>query len=40
MVLEISRKRYVELYGPSIGDKVRLLETELIVEIERDLLWR
>jgi urease subunit alpha len=37
-VLEISRKRYVDLYGPTAGDKVRLADTDLIVEIEKDLL--
>lgn len=37
-MLEIARKRYVDLFGPTVGDKVRLADTELIVEIERDLL--
>jgi urease subunit alpha len=37
-VLEISRKRYVDLYGPTTGDKVRLADTDLIVEVEKDLL--
>ncbi|MGI0011891.1 MAG: urease subunit alpha [Nitrososphaera sp.] len=37
-VLEIPRKRYVDLYGPTVGDKVRLADTELIIEIEKDLL--
>jgi len=36
-VLKISRRRYADLYGPSVGDKVRLADTELIVEIEKDL---
>ena len=38
MVLEIARKRYVELFGPTVGDKVRLADTDLIIEIEKDLL--
>ena len=38
MVLNIPRKRYVDLFGPTKGDKVRLADTELIVEIESDLL--
>ena len=32
----ISRARYVDLYGPTTGDKVRLADTNLIAEIERD----
>ncbi|MGM0215729.1 urease subunit alpha [Enterococcus sp. AZ109] len=36
MSLEISRKQYAELYGPTVGDKIRLADTELFVEIEKD----
>jgi len=38
MTLRIPRRRYVDLFGPTIGDKVRLADTDLIIEIERDLL--
>lgn len=38
MTLEIPRKKYVDLFGPTVGDKVRLGDTELIIEIEKDLL--
>jgi urease subunit alpha len=38
MVLKIPRRQYVELYGPTKGDKVRLADTDLIIEIEQDLL--
>ena len=38
MVLEITKKRYVELFGPTVGDKVRLADTDLIIEVEKDLL--
>src|SRR6187397_686763 len=38
MVLNIPRKQYVELYGPTKGDRIRLGDTDLIVEIEKDLL--
>lgn len=34
---KISRKQYADLFGPTVGDKVRLGDTELYVEIERDL---
>jgi urease subunit alpha len=38
MTLTIPRKRYVALFGPTLGDKIRLADTELIIEIEKDLL--
>jgi len=38
MVLKIPRKQYVELYGPTKGDKARLADTDLIIAIEQDLL--
>ena len=34
---EISRNEYVGLYGPAKGDRVRLGDTGLFIEIERDL---
>ena len=34
---KISRKQYADLYGPTIGDKIRLGDTDLYVEIEKDL---
>ncbi|MFI3305330.1 MAG: urease subunit alpha [Rikenellaceae bacterium] len=36
MSLKISREKYANLYGPTAGDKIRLGDTDLIVEIERD----
>ncbi len=38
MTLTIPRKTYVDLFGPTIGDRVRLADTDLIIEIEKDLL--
>lgn len=38
MPLEIPRKRYSSLFGPTVKDKVRLADTDLIIEIEKDLL--
>ena len=38
MVLKIPKRQYVELYGPTKGDKARLADTDLIIEIEKDLL--
>jgi urease subunit alpha len=34
---EISRPRYALLYGPTAGDRVRLADTDLFIEVERDL---
>jgi urease subunit alpha len=34
----LSRRQYVELYGPTIGDRFRLADTTLICQVERDLL--
>jgi urease subunit alpha len=36
MTREIDREAYAELYGPTEGDKVRLGDTELFAEVERD----
>ncbi|HMP73009.1 MAG TPA: urease subunit alpha [Kiritimatiellia bacterium] len=38
MTLKLSRQAYAEMYGPTTGDKVRLADTELFVEVERDLI--
>ena len=36
MGLNIPRRTYADLYGPTAGDRVRLADTELVVEVERD----
>ena len=36
MSLKIPRRTYADLYGPTTGDRIRLADTELIVEIEKD----
>ncbi|MEZ5534577.1 MAG: urease subunit alpha [Thiolinea sp.] len=33
---KISRQAYAEMYGPTTGDRVRLGDTELIIEVEKD----
>jgi urease alpha subunit len=35
--MKVSREQYARLHGPTTGDRIRLGDTELIVEIERDL---
>src|SRR5712671_7694581 len=37
MALEISRKQYAALYGPTTGDRIRLADTDLLIEVEHDL---
>jgi len=37
MPREISRREYAALYGPTVGDRVRLADTELFAEVEQDL---
>jgi urease subunit alpha len=36
--MRISRREYAELFGPTTGDRVRLGDTDLWAEVERDLL--
>ncbi|WP_170452541.1 urease subunit alpha [Ruegeria arenilitoris] len=37
MPARIKRSDYAAMYGPTMGDKVRLADTDLIIEVERDL---
>jgi urease subunit alpha len=32
----IGRRAYAEIYGPSVGDRLRLADTELVIEVEAD----
>jgi len=36
MTLKISRQAYAEMFGPTVGDRLRLADTNLWIEIERD----
>lgn len=36
-MVKISRSSYAAMYGPTTGDKVRLADTDLIIEVEKDL---
>jgi urease subunit alpha len=36
MPYRISRRAYAETYGPTTGDRLRLADTELIMEVEKD----
>ena len=37
MSYRMSRRAYADTYGPTVGDRVRLADTELIIEVEQDL---
>jgi urease subunit alpha len=37
MPISMPRKTYADMYGPTTGDKVRLADTELFIEVETDL---
>jgi urease subunit alpha len=36
MRMKISRQAYADMFGPTVGDKVRLADTELWIEVEKD----
>jgi len=37
---QIGRRAYAEMFGPTVGDRVRLADTELIIEVEEDCTQR
>ena len=36
MAASLSRRAYADMFGPTTGDKVRLADTDLVIEVERD----
>jgi len=34
--MKLSRNAYAEMFGPTVGDRVRLADTNLVIEVERD----
>ncbi|HEY5114446.1 MAG TPA: hypothetical protein VIJ00_02870, partial [Nakamurella sp.] len=36
-MVQIPRADYAALYGPTVGDQVRLADTDLWIEVEQDL---
>ncbi len=36
MAIRISRAVYAEMFGPTVGDRVRLADTDLVIEVEKD----
>ena len=37
MAMKLSRRAYAGMYGPTTGDRLRLADTDLVIEVERDL---
>ena len=35
--MKMSRRAYAEMFGPTVGDRVRLADTELFIQVEQDL---
>ena len=35
MITKIKRSVYADMFGPTTGDKVRLADTDLMIEVER-----
>ncbi len=38
MSLEFERQKYAEMFGPTVGDQLRLGDTDLTIEVEQDLI--
>src|SRR4030081_3477069 len=36
MSLKMDRRAYADMFGPTTGDRVRLADTDLIIEVEKD----
>ncbi|GAB4258892.1 urease subunit alpha [Thermincola ferriacetica] len=36
MSLKMTRREYADMFGPTVGDRVRLADTDIIIEVERD----
>ena len=39
---KMNRAAYAQMFGPTVGDKIRLADTDIVIEVEKDLhgLWR
>src|SRR6185369_18042981 len=37
-LMKMTRRQYAEMFGPTVGDQVRLADTELFIQVERDLI--
>jgi len=34
--MKMSRRAYAEMFGPTVGDRIRLADTELFIEVEQE----
>ncbi len=39
-MVSIDRRAYAEIFGPTVGDRVRLADTDLLIEVEQDFTLR
>ena len=37
---KIDKRAYAEIFGPTVGDRLRLADTALVLEVEQDLTLR
>ncbi|NBX54503.1 MAG: urease subunit alpha [Betaproteobacteria bacterium] len=37
---QIEKRAYAEMYGPTVGDRLRLADTDLVIEVEQDFTLR
>jgi urease subunit alpha len=37
MSLKMDRRQYADMFGPTTGDRIRLADTEILIEIEKDM---
>src|SRR5689334_22572350 len=37
--MKVTRSQHAGMFGPTVGDRVRLADTELFIEVERDLIF-
>ncbi|ACZ85680.1 urease subunit alpha [Streptosporangium roseum] len=35
-MVSMSRKQYADMFGPTVGDRIRLADTNLVIEVEKD----
>ena len=36
MANKMNRAAYAQMFGPTVGDKVRMADTDLLIEVEKD----
>src|ERR1700723_862069 len=36
MPIKMNRAAYAQMFGPTVGDKIRLADTDIVIEVEKD----